>query len=116
MKTGENAMKVAVAGSRTLRVENLGDYLPEDTTEIISGGAKGIDTCAKEYCIKNNLKIKEFLPEYERYGKAAPIVRNKQIISEADYVIIFWDGISKGTKFVIDECENQNKKHKVYVI
>ena len=34
-------MKVAVIGSRGLLVENLGDYLPEGTTEIVSGGAAG---------------------------------------------------------------------------
>lgn len=28
-------MKVAVIGSRGLTVDNLGDYLPEDTTEIV---------------------------------------------------------------------------------
>ena len=39
-------MIVAVVGSRTLKVENLKDYLPKNTTEIVSGGAKGIDTCA----------------------------------------------------------------------
>ena len=37
-------MKVAVIGSRGLTISNLGDYLPCDTTEIISGGAKGVDT------------------------------------------------------------------------
>ncbi len=109
-------MKVAVVGSRTLSVENLGDYLPDGTTEIISGGAKGIDTCAKEYCTKNNIKIKEFLPEYKQYGKGAPIVRNRKIIDEADFVLIFWDGKSKGTKFVINECEKKNKHHKVYFL
>ena len=36
-------MKVAVVGSRGLWVENLGDYLPEGTEELISGGAQGID-------------------------------------------------------------------------
>ena len=41
-------MKVAVIGSRGLTVSNLGDYLPCDTTEIISGGAKGVDTCARD--------------------------------------------------------------------
>lgn len=34
-------MKVAVIGSRGLTVSNLGDYLPCDTTEIISGGLDG---------------------------------------------------------------------------
>ena len=30
-------MKVAVIGSRELRVDNLGKYLPEEVTEIVSG-------------------------------------------------------------------------------
>ncbi len=40
-------MKVAVIGSRGLTVEDLGKYLPEGTTEIVSGGARGVDTCAR---------------------------------------------------------------------
>ena len=44
-------MKIAVIGSRTLTVRNLEKYIPIDTTEIISGGANGIDRCAKEYQI-----------------------------------------------------------------
>lgn len=42
-------MKVAVIGSRVLKVNNPGKYLPKETTEIVSGGAVGIDTCAREY-------------------------------------------------------------------
>ena len=42
-------MKVAVIGSRGLTVNDLGKYLPPDTTEIVSGGAKGIDTCAARF-------------------------------------------------------------------
>ena len=40
-------MKVAVVGSRGLRVEDLGRYLPADTTEIVSGGAVGVETSAR---------------------------------------------------------------------
>ena len=40
-------MKVAVNGSRNLTVEDLGKYLPDETTEIVSGGARGIDICAR---------------------------------------------------------------------
>ena len=36
-------MKVAVIGSRGLSVTDLGRYLPENTTEIVSGGARGVD-------------------------------------------------------------------------
>ena len=44
-------MKVAVIGSRGLNVSDLGRYLPENTTEIVSGGAKGVDTSAREYAL-----------------------------------------------------------------
>ncbi len=109
-------MKVAIIGSRTLRVENFEKYLPADITEIVSGGAKGIDTQAREYAQNNNLPLKEFLPEYAKYGKGAPLKRNLQIIAYADFVIAFWDGTSRGTKFVIDSCKKQGKKITVHIV
>ena len=103
-------MKVAVIGSRGLTVSNLGDYLPCDTTEIISGGAKGVDTCARDYALSHGIKITEYLPEYEKYGRAAPLKRNITIIQNADLVLAFWDGKSRGTKYVITRAEKQGKK------
>ena len=73
-------MRVAVVGSRGLVVENLEEYLPKETTEIVSGGAKGIDACAREYALRHGLKLTEYLPEYSRYGRAAPLKRNLTII------------------------------------
>ena len=102
-------MKVAVIGSRNLTVEDLGQYLPEETTEIVSGGAKGVDTCAREYALAKGLKLTEFLPEYSRYGRGAPLKRNLQIIDYAHCVLTFWDGQSRGTKFVIEHCKALNK-------
>lgn len=103
-------MKVAVIGSRGLTLDNLEDYLPKDTTEIISGGAKGIDACAKEHANANNIKLTEILPEYDKYKRNAPLVRNIAIIENADLVLAFWDGKSRGTKFVIDKCKALNKE------
>lgn len=109
-------MKIAIVGSRNLHISNLEKYLPVDVTEIVSGGAKGIDECAKKYAISHKIKLKEFLPEYNKYSKAAPLKRNLQIIEYADMVIAFWDGRSKGTKHVIDVCKKHNKKITVFKI
>lgn len=106
-------MKVAIIGSRNLAVKDLRQYLPEGTTEIVSGGAKGVDTCAREYALAKGLKLTEFLPEYNRYGRGAPFKRNLQIIGYADCVLAFWDGQSSGTKFVIEQCKAQNKPVRV---
>ena len=56
----EGCMKVAVIGSRNLIVKDLSKYLPIDTEEIVSGGAKGVDLCAREYARKKNIKLTEF--------------------------------------------------------
>lgn len=108
-------MRVAVIGSRGLLVDDLEKYLPDDTTEIISGGAKGVDASAREYALRHGLKLTEYLPEYSRYGRAAPLKRNITIIENADLVLAFWDGTSRGTKFVIDSCEERNIPIKIYV-
>ena len=107
-------MKVAVIGSRGMHIENLGDYLPQNTEEIISGGAKGIDTDARNFARLNNIPLVEFLPEYSKYKKGAPLKRNIQIAEYADIVIAFWDGKSKGTKFMIDYCNKKGIEIKAY--
>ena len=109
-------MKVAIIGSRTLQVNDLGEYLPIGISEIVSGGAKGIDTQAREYAKKNDLPLKEFLPEYHKYGKSAPLKRNLQIVAYADTVVAFWDGVSKGTKYVINICQKQGKEITVHFL
>ena len=108
-------MRVAIVGSRGLSVTNLEKYLPNGVTEIVSGGAKGIDTCAREYAVSNGIKLTEFLPEYEKYGRSAPLKRNITIIENADLVLAFWDGTSRGTKFVLDNCKSRGIPVKVFV-
>lgn len=109
-------MKVAVIGSRGLSVSDLGRYLPENTTEIVSGGAKGVDTSAREYAKKNGIKLTEFLPEYTRFGRSAPLKRNITIIEYSDIVLAFWDGKSRGTIFVIDNCRKLGVEVRVYIM
>ncbi len=106
-------MRVAVIGSRGLTVEDLGKYLPEGTTEIVSGGARGVDTCARDYAVSHGVKVTEFLPEYAKYGRGAPLKRNITIIQNSDIVLAFWDGSSRGTKFVIDKCREMGVEVKV---
>lgn len=109
-------MKVAVIGSRGLTVSDLGRYLPETTTEIVSGGAKGVDTSAREYALSHGIKLTDFLPEYTKYGRSAPLKRNIAIIEYSDIVLAFWDGKSRGTKFVIDNCRKLGVEVRVYII
>ena len=107
-------MKVAVVGSRGYSIADLGRYLPPETTEIISGGARGIDASAKTYALEHGLRLTEFLPQYDRFGRGAPLRRNFAIVNCADLVLAFWDGISRGTKHVIELCKNQEIPLRIY--
>ena len=109
-------MKIAVIGSRGLIVRDLEFYLPKETTEIVSGGARGVDTSARMYAKQNGILLTEFLPDYEQYGKIAPLVRNLEIIDYADEVFAFWDGTSRGTKFVIENCRRKKKKIHIFMV
>ncbi len=109
-------MKVAVVGSRGLEIDFMLFYIPAAATEIVSGGAKGVDMAAKAYAEEKSLKYTEFLPDYKRYGKAAPIKRNDEIIDYADLVVALWDGKSRGTKYVIDRCKKANKSLNIHYL
>ena len=103
-------MKLAIIGSRNLIIEHLEDYLPDNVTEIVSGGAKGIDRLAAEYAKKHPLPLTEFLPDYARYGRGAPFIRNRQIAEYANEVLAFWNGISKGTMYTVRMFEKMGKQ------
>ena len=107
-------MKLAIIGSRDLYINKMDRFIPKGVTAIVSGGARGIDTCAKEYAKRKGLEIIEFLPDYKKYGRSAPLKRNILIIEEADAVFAFWNGKSRGTKFVIDECIKQKVPFRVF--
>lgn len=100
-------MRVAVVGSRTLSPQNIQDYLPPETAELVSGGARGVDQAARACALRLDLPLTEFLPDYRRYGRAAPLKRNLQIVEYADYVLAFWDGVSTGTRHILDLCAAQ---------
>lgn len=107
-------MKVAIAGSRNLNLEIPEKCIPKSTTLIISGGARGIDKCARAYAKSHGIKMLEILPEYDLYGRRAPLKRNDLILGMADIAVVFWDGKSRDTKYVIDKCKELSMPVYVY--
>ena len=109
-------MKLAIIGSRNCPPIDIEAHLKYIPDTIVSGGAKGADTYAREFAPKHNLTLIEFLPEYDKYGKGAPLVRNKLIVDNCDCVLDFWDGKSRGTKFTLDYAREKNKPIKIVQI
>ena len=108
-------MKLAIIGSRNLNVD-IEDYLTDDVTEIVSGGARGVDSCAALVASKRNVKLTEFKPNYSKYGRCAPLKRNDQIAEYADEALAFWDGTSKGTQYTVKAFQKLGKKVRVVII
>lgn len=110
-------MKLAILGSRSVTEFKLMDYiLPSGVDEIVSGGAKGADSIGEKIAKEKGIRLTIFYPDYKKYGRRAPVIRNKLIAEYADQAIILWDGKSKGAKNSIDLFEAQGKKPFVVIV
>ena len=106
-------MKLAIIGSRNCPQINIEEHLKFIPYTIVSGGAKGADTYAMDFARRHGLKLIVFFPDYKKYDKQAPLIRNKLIVEECDCLLAFWDGQSRGTKFTLDYAIEKGKPIKI---
>ena len=110
-------MKVIIAGSRGAKeYKDILKAIQEsgfEITEIISGGALGVDRLGEKYAIEHSIPFQRFLPDWKRFKRGAGMVRNAEMAKNADALIAVWDGTSKGTKNMIKTATNYGLK--VYV-
>lgn len=105
--------KVIIAGSRTfnnysLLKEVCDEFLQGfEDIEIVCGTAIGADQYGKEYALENNYLIKEFVPNWKKFGKKSGILRNREMAQYGHILIAFWDGVSKGTSNMIQEARKR---------
>ena len=112
-------MKVLLCGSRTIDDPAFVSRAVEQSgirpTQIISGGARGIDRLAAEYAASNGIEFTEYLADWDKYGKRAGFIRNCVMVGAADAVIAVWDGTSPGTKHSIEYARSCGKQVLVYL-
>jgi predicted Rossmann fold nucleotide-binding protein DprA/Smf involved in DNA uptake len=113
-------MKIAIVGSRSIQdyklVKTIIDEHKHQITEIISGGAIGVDACAAKYAKENKIKLTEYEPNYAVDKGSAPIIRNMKIVNYSEGTIAIWDGLSAGSRFTIDYARKQKKLIQVYKV
>ena len=109
--------KWVVAGSRGFQnyklLESELDKIQDQISEIVCGEAKGADTFGRIYGESHNIKVSSFPADWQRYGKAAGYMRNKEMAEYAHKAIVFWDGASPGSKDMITKMKELNKEVKV---
>lgn len=92
-------MKVGIVGSRDFKhlemVKAFVLALPEGS-EIVSGGARGVDQMAENTALGRGLERHIFRPDWEREGKRAGFIRNTVIVQASECIVAFWDGQSRG--------------------
>jgi len=90
-------------------VEEVIKRFPFTISEVVSGGAAGVDHIGEKWAIKNKIPIKFFIPEWKKFGKKAGPLRNIQMADYADALVAIWDGESRGTWHMINEMKKRNK-------
>lgn len=107
-------MRVIIAGSR-----NFNDYLLLERTmkiikdkgiiieEVLSGTARGADALGEKWAATKRIPLKRFPAEWEKYGRSAGIKRNYTMVNNAEGLVAFWDGKSKGTNHIIEHARQQ---------
>ncbi len=113
---------VVVAGTRTFDDYELlkgkldvliGEKAKEHKIEIVSGGATGADALGEKYAEERGFAVKKFPANWGKHGKAAGPIRNKEMAEYAHAVVVFWDGLSRGSMSMTNEARAAGKPTRV---
>lgn len=111
-------MRWVIAGGRDFEdydtLEKWCDMLLRPGDVILSGTARGADTLGEQYGTDHELSVEKYPADWDTHGKSAGYRRNHQMSLNADGLIAFWDGQSKGTKNMI-ECAHKARLRTVVV-
>lgn len=127
--------RIIIAGSRSIDDYGLTDAAMAQYTaggpnrgryEIVSGGADGVDQHAKRWAERYECEYTPFDPSrpektmtnysWERDGKKAGPLRNEEMAEYADELVAVWDGVSPGTRDMIERALDNSLNVYVSVI
>ena len=107
-------MKTIIAGSRGVTDFNIVEEAIKESgfiiTEVVCGCARGVDSLGEQWAKNNNIPVKYFPAEWNRFGRSAGYKRNVEMADNAEALIAVWDKVSKGTKHMIDIAGNKGLK------
>lgn len=116
----DNPMQTIIAGSRTITelkvIEQAVIQSKFKITNIIAGGAKGVDSLAIDFAKLYQYPYLIIPAEWNKHGKSAGYKRNICMGDIADQLIAVWDGLSHGTKHMIEYMTLKHKPVYVYTL
>ena len=112
-------MKVIIAGTRTFDSWDIFDRAIEQAgfkiTEVFCGCATGVDSFGERFAKANNIPIKYFPADWERFGRAGGPIRNAEMAAEAEALILIWDGKSPGSRNILKNAKQRGLKIYQYI-
>ena len=106
--------RVIIAGTRTFNnytlLSSYADKLlaakraAGECIVIVSGHCTGADLLGEKYAVERGYMVEVYEAQWQLYGRAAGPMRNREMAEVSDALIAFWDGVSRGTKNMIDEA------------
>lgn len=113
-------MRTIIAGGRTitdvaeleLAIKNSGFII----TEVISGGAAGVDSLGIAWANANALPLTIVMAEWDAHGKAAGPIRNAEMAASAEALILVWDGMSRGSSDMLRKAAAKGLKIHSHIV
>ncbi len=102
--------RVIIAGTRDFsnyellkeKCDNILSAKRKDSNIVIlSGTAKGADRLGERYAREQGFLLRRFPADWDKDGNKAGPIRNAKMADNADALIAFWDGTSRGTAHMI---------------
>jgi len=115
-------MRLIIAGSRKLKCDDpislitecLG-YVQWTPTWIVSGKCYGPDTWGELWAENHGIPVKEFPADWTKYGPyQAGHIRNEEMALFADAALVLWNGVSGGSKNMIQHMRRYEKPCEVF--
>jgi hypothetical protein len=107
-KKRHRRLRLCVTGSRKYnavwKIERYLETLPKNIV-IVHGGASGADAITDLVARELGFRVEIVPANWERYGRAAGPIRNREMIESCSHVVAFWDGESRGTASAIEAAE-----------
>ncbi len=101
----DNNFILACLNEANIFLRNKHNIFMEKCTYIV-GGARGVDKICENIFREHNLPVEVFLADWDKYGKSAGYKRNSTMAHKSNILISFWDGSSRGTKHMMDICND----------
>lgn len=108
-------MKIAIVGSKCEEAYCMGRFIPEDVTEIVAYGTKGVSPVAKEYALLHNIKFTEFIPQQKKLLKKVDYDKINSFVDYFDEVIEFGDKRSRDVEYIMNRS-HKCFKHIIFVV